>query len=138
MDDSTWILGLRTAGVFHFVTLAVAWFTPIPPDWEKNLAGLPETHRRFAVAQNLFIGATIAFCGVLSLGFANELAGGSPLARVVNAGIALWWGGRLVVLGWLRVTPHFASPWLKIGFTLLQAECAIYAAAYGWLVFRHG
>ena len=32
MSDDLWILGLRAAGVFHFVTLAVACFTPIPPE----------------------------------------------------------------------------------------------------------
>lgn len=131
-----WILGLRAAGVFHFVTLGLAWFTPIPPDWEKNLALLPETHRRFAVSQNAFIGGVLAFCGFLSLAFAPELASGTPLARAVCAGIALWWGGRLVILPWLGVWPHLRSSGLRAGFALLAAECVTYAAAYGWLACR--
>lgn len=136
MSDSWWILGVRVAGVFHFVTLVVACFTPIPPNWDENLAGLPEVHRRFAVAQNFFIGATIAFCGAVSLGFASELVAGVAIARVVCAGIALWWGGRLVVLQWLRVWPHLSGPWWRAGFVLLQVECASYALAYGWLAAR--
>jgi len=133
MSDTWWIWGVRLAGIFHFVTLAVACFTPIPPDWEKNLAGLPEVHRRFAVAQNFFIGATIAFCGIVSLFFAPELVGGSIAARMICAGIALWWGGRLIVLQWLGVRPHLGNSCLKLGFGLLQVECATYAVAYGWL-----
>lgn len=105
MNDEWIIPGLRVAGVLHFVTLAIAWFTPVPPDWEKNLALLPEVHRRFAVAQNVFIGLVLVFCGAVSLLFAPVLAGGEPGGRIVCAGIALWWGGRLVVLPWLRVWP---------------------------------
>jgi len=136
MSEGTWILGVRLAGAFHFVTLILACFTPIPPDWEKNLAGLPEVHRRFAVAQNFFIGAVIAFCGVVCLWFAPALVTGTIAARIVCAGISLWWGGRIVVLQWLRVWPHLTGPWWRAGFILLQIECAAYALAFGWLALR--
>lgn len=126
---------MRLAGVMHFITLAIACFTPIPPNWDDNLARLPETHRRFAIAQNVFIGATLAFCGLVAVLFAPELVSGAPLARVVCAGIALWWGGRLIVLPWLRVTPHLANRWLRLGFAALVLECAVYTAAFGWLAF---
>ncbi len=136
MSDTTWIIGVRLAGFFHFVTLGLACFTPIPPDWDKNLSGLPEIHRRFAVAQNFFIGATIAFCGAASLCFAPELVAGPPASRIVCAGIALWWGGRLVVLQWLRVWPHLVGAGWRVGFVLLQVECVAYAVAFGWLALR--
>jgi hypothetical protein len=138
MGDSVWILGVRAAGVFHFVTLALACFTPIPPDWDQTLARLPEIHRRFATVQNIFIGATIAFCGTVSLLFAPELVAGTTAARIVCAGIALWWGGRLAVLPWLRVWPHLGGPWWRAGFVLLHVECAAYALAYGWLAVHAG
>lgn len=133
MSDALWVWAVRVAGGFHFVTLVIACFTPIPPGWEKNLASLPEIHRRFAVAQNIFIGATIAFCGVVSVLFAPELVAGTTAARVICAGIALWWGGRLVVLPWLRVGPALTGPWARIGFALLHAECALFALGYGGL-----
>lgn len=136
MSDSLLILGVRLAGAFHFITLVLACFTPIPPDWEKNLSGLPLIHRRFAVAQNVSIGAMIAVLGLFSLVFAPELVGGAPLARAVCAATALFWGGRLCVLPWLGVRPTLTTPLLKLGYPLLLAECAIYAAAYGWLAVR--
>ena len=77
MSDDAWILGVRAAGAFHLVTVALAHFTPIPPNWDENLAGLPEVHRRFAIAQNVFIGATMVFAGLVSLFFARELVSGS-------------------------------------------------------------
>lgn len=136
MNDEWIIPGLRVAGVLHFVTLAVAWFTPVPPDWEKNLALLPEVHRRFAVAQNVFIGLVLVFCGAVSLLFAPVLAGGEPGGRIVCAGIALCWGGRLVVLPWLRVWPVLNGRVWRAGFAALHAQCAIYAVVYGWLALR--
>lgn len=135
-DASFWTLAVRTAGVAHFVTLGLAWFTPIPPDWETNLARLPEVHRRFAVAQNLFIGAVIAAFGLVSVAFAPLLVDGSLLARVICAGTALWWGGRLVVLPWLGVRRHLATPLLRLGYRLLLVECVVMTAGYGYLALR--
>ena len=85
MPDARLILGVRVAGGFQFVTLVLACFTPIPPDGEENLAKLPPLHRRFPVAQNIAIGATIAVPGLLSLGCAPELVGGTPLALRVGS-----------------------------------------------------
>jgi len=136
MTDDAWILGLRAAGVFHFITVALAHFTPVPPDWDENLARLPAVHRRFAIAQNVFIGATMLAAGTVSLVFAPELVAGTPLARVICGAIALWWAARLVVLPWLRVWPELRSPLLRTGFVFLHAECAAFAAAYGWLAVR--
>lgn len=136
MTDSLLILGVRAAGGLHFVTLVLACFTPIPPDWEKNLAALPPIHRRFAIAQNVSIGATIAVLGLLSLAFAPVLVAGSPLARAVCGITALFWGGRLAVLPWLGVSPALTTPLLRAGYRLLQVECGAYALAYGYLALR--
>jgi len=136
MTDSLLILGVRVAGGFHFVTLIFACFTPIPPNWGENLAALPPMHRRFALAQNISIGATIAVLGLLSLVFAPTLIAGSPLARAVCGITALFWGGRLVVLPWLGVRPALTTPLLRVGYRLLLVECAAYAAAYAYLALH--
>jgi hypothetical protein len=135
-SDDLWILGLRIAGAFHLLTLTLACFTPIPPDWDKNLAALPPIHRRFAIAQNISIGATIAALGLVSLLFAPHLITGQPLARVLCALTAIFWLGRLLVLPWLRVQPTLTTPLLRLGYTLLLTQCALYASAYSWLAFR--
>lgn len=135
-EPQLWIWALRFAGILHFVTLVLATLTPIPPNWDENLAKLPEVHRRFSVAQNIFIGAVIAASGLISLCFAPLLISGDPLARVICGCIALWWGGRLVVLPWLRAHQHLTTPALRVGFALLLAQCATYACAYGYLALR--
>jgi len=136
MSPELWTLGVRLAGAFHLVTLALACFTPIPPDWDENLAKLPPIHRRFAIAQNLSIGATIAVLGLFSLIFAPPLIGGTPLARAVCGATALFWGGRLAVLPWLGVRPTLTTPALRIGYALLLTQCALYTTAYSWLALR--
>jgi hypothetical protein len=136
MDDAFWITGVRTAGAFHLLTVALAHFTPIPPGWGENLARLPEVHRRFAIAQNIFIGGVMVFAGIVSLAFARELVAGTISARIVCAGIALWWAARLLVLPWLRVWSELRTPLLRAGFVLLHAECAAFAVVYGWLACR--
>jgi len=136
MSDSLWILCVRLAGSIHFVTLVLASLTPIPPDWEANLAKLPPIHRRFSIAQNFSIGATIAALGLFSLIFAPELVGGTPLARALCGATSLFWGGRALVLPWLGVRPTLTTPRLRLGYTLLLIECTLYAAGYGWLAVR--
>ena len=136
MSDSLWIVGVRLAGGFHFVTLGLACFTPIPPDWDKNLTTLPPIHRRFALAQNFSIGATIAALGLFSLCFAPELVSGTPLARAVCGATALFWGGRAGVLPWLGVQPTLSTALLRLGYKLLLVECVTYAAVYAWLALR--
>ncbi len=136
MSDSNWILGLRLAGVFHLITLLLACFTPIPPNWDRNLSALPQIHRRFALAQNVSIGATIAFLGFCSLLLAPDLVSGSVTARAICGATALFWGGRLCVLPWLGVRPTLITPLLKLGYRLLMLECGIYAVAYAWLAWR--
>ena len=136
MSDSLLIIGVRLAGAFHFITLVLACFTPIPPDWDKNLASLPLIHRRFALAQNISIGATIAVLGLVSLLLAPALIGGTPLARTLCGMTGLFWGGRLCVLPWLGVRPVLTTPWLRFGYLLLLVECSLYAALYGYLALR--
>lgn len=136
MDDSFWIQGVRVAGASHLLTVALAAVAPIPANWDKNLARLPDVHRRFAVAQNVFIGGTMVVAGLVSLGFAPELVAGTVTARIICAAIALWWAARLVILPWLRVGPELRTRWLRFGFGLLHAECATMAGVYGWLAFR--
>lgn len=136
MSDSLLILGVRLAGAFHFITLVLAHFTPIPPDWEENLARLPLIHRRFSVAQNASIGATIAVLGLVSLLLAPQLVAGTVLARALCGMTTLFWGGRLCVLPWLGVRPTLTSRWLKAGYTLLLVECSLYAGLYGYLALR--
>lgn len=135
-DASFWTLAVRAAGAAQLATLGLAWFTAFPPDWEANLARLPEVHRRFAVAQNQFLGGVSAFLGLVSLGAAPLLLDGSPLARLICGGTTLWWAGRLLVLPWLGARRHLATPLHRAGYRLVLTECLAMAVGYGYLALR--
>jgi hypothetical protein len=136
MNNTLLITLIRLAGLAHFVTLAFAHFTPVPRNWDDNLATLPLVHRRFAMAQNVFIGGTIALLGVVSTLLAPDLATGSPIARAWCAATALWWGGRLCTLPWLHVWPELKTTALRTGFGILHLECAAFGIGYSWLAVR--
>lgn len=136
MEDQWWIWGVRLAGGFHFITLILALRTPIPADWDAGMDRLSELHRKFAIAQNAAIGAVIAFFGVVCISFAPDLVTGTTMARLWCAAIALWWGGRLALLPWIGVQSELTTTRLRVGFTLLRLQCAIYALAFGWLTLR--
>lgn len=121
MADELWLLGLRVAGALHFTTLIAARLSPV--------------HRRFAIAQNAAVGAVLLSFGYVSPVHAPALLEGGTAGRLLCAGAALWWGGRLVVLPWLNAWPEVTETWRRVGFALLHAQCAIYAVAYGWLAF---
>ena len=136
MNNSQLQWAIQCAGCFHIVTLALACFTPIPPDWDANLMRLPLVHRRFAIAQNISIGAMIAILGLFSLFFSQDMVRGLPIARAVCLATALFWGGRLFLLPWLKAHTCLPSPTLKAGYVLLLLECAVYSVAYSWLGVR--
>ena len=131
-----WIIAVRAAGACQLGTVALAHFTPIPRDWDAGLQRLSDVHRRFAIAQNIFIGGVMVFSGIVALALAPALVAGTPLARVVCAGIAAWWGARLCVLPWLRVGPELRTTLLRLGFAFLHLECACFGAGFAWLAVR--
>ncbi|HRE79718.1 MAG TPA: hypothetical protein PLN52_01660 [Opitutaceae bacterium] len=102
----------------------------------ENLAQLPEIHRRFVVAQNVFVGAVIVVFGLVTLLLAPLLVEDTTLARVICASIALWWGGRLVVLPWLGAHRYLHTRLLRIGFALLLCECVLFPFGFGYLALR--
>jgi hypothetical protein len=136
MDDDLWVIGLRVAGALHFTTLLAACLTPIPREWATGLATLSPVHRRFAIAQNAAVGAVLAFLGYVSLCHPKALLDGALPGRLLAAAIALWWGGRLLLLPWLNAWPEIKGPWQRAGFICLHLQCASYAALYGYLVIR--
>jgi hypothetical protein len=136
VSEELWLLGLRTAGVLHGLTLVLACFTPVPRDWAQGLAALSPVHRRFALAQNAAVGAVLLFLGYVSLIHPEVLLEGSTAGRLLAAATALWWGGRLLVLPWLGAHRELGAPLLRVGFAALCAQCLAYAVLYGMLALR--
>ena len=81
--------------------------------------------RDIARAHHAYIVGVLVFAGLLCLGFAPELASGSPLAAFLCGGLALFWGARLVLQG-VRYDPAVRRRYrgADVLFTLAAAGLA--------------
>ena len=67
----------------------------------------------------------------------RELASGSGLARAFCFYVALFWGIRLVLQGFLDVKTHLTSWWLKAGYHFSTLLFMSLPLIYGWVAV-HG
>jgi hypothetical protein len=64
--------------------------------WDQELPRLSLLNRQVFVVHTFFIALVVTFMGILSLVFPETLVERSQLARIVLAGLALFWATRLV------------------------------------------
>ncbi|HLQ76417.1 MAG TPA: hypothetical protein VK210_03630 [Terriglobia bacterium] len=123
-------------GVGQLGVLIASSITPFQLRWKTELAVLGKLHRQmYWVYAGYVVLAIIAFA-LLSLFNADELAGGSALARGVCAYIAVFWGIRLALQGVFNVREHLSKWWLKLGYLLLTVLFAGLTVVYGLAALR--
>ena len=84
-----------------------------------------------------FIGLCLVGFGAGSWIFADELAGGTPLARAGCGFLALFWLVRLVAAIWiLDVTPYLTDVWRRAGYQLTNIVFGALPFLYAWLALR--
>jgi hypothetical protein len=107
-------------GWLQLSLLAASAIVPFVFDWHGELARLSPFLRRLFWVYGAFIVIMIIGFGLLAIGHASALAGGSPLGRSVCAFMALFWLARFgVQLFVFDVTPYVRSPFLKAGYHVL-------------------
>jgi hypothetical protein len=122
---------IAIGGVVHFGILLASALTPKVLDWQTALGKLDRLSRQLVWVHGAFIVLVIVAFGVLSVGFAAELASGSPLARGVCAFIAFFWGARLAVQFFVfDAQPMLTTALLRIGYHALT-----FVFAYLTIVF---
>jgi hypothetical protein len=108
---------LILGGLLHFVILIASALTPRVLDWRANLAALHPFLRRLFWVYGCFIVLVIISFGVLTIGYADELAAGAAFARSVCAIIAIFWLARLVVQFFVfDATPFLTTTFLRLGY----------------------
>jgi hypothetical protein len=131
---------LRIAGLLLLGLSASHAFFPGRLGWKEDLARLTPLNRQIFLVHTFFIVLVVTMMGILSLAFAGELLAPSPLARVVLAGLTLFWGARLVVQWFV----YDKSLWkgnrlntvVHVVFTVLWTYLtAVYGAAL-WIQLR--
>jgi hypothetical protein len=124
------------AGVGQLCVLIASALVPFRLDWKAALSRLPRLHRQMHwVYGGYVVGAIIAF-GLISLFNAEELAGGSGLARGVCGYIAVFWGVRLALQWVFDVKEHLTTWWLKLGYHALTALFFGFTVIYGFAALQ--
>ena len=88
---------LRIAGLLLIALAAIHPFFPARFGWKEDLSKLTLLNRQIFLVHNFFIALTVALMGCLCLFLAPALLDGSTVARAVLAGLALFWGSRLII-----------------------------------------
>ncbi|TVP77623.1 MAG: hypothetical protein EA352_03300 [Gemmatimonadales bacterium] len=68
----------------------------------------------------------------LSFGLAEEMAGGTPLARAVNGYIAVFWGVRVALQGVMDVKPYLSGRLDHLGYHGLTLVFLFLTLLHAW------
>ncbi len=138
----TLVSHLRFAGALLLALAAMHVFLPKRLKWNEELARLSLLNRQIFHVHTFFVVLVVALMGVLSLLFAAVLVEPSPLARLVLAGLTLFWVLRLGIQ-WLV---YDASLWrgnrfntvAHVAFTALWAYLSVVYGMAFWAQLKPG
>ena len=97
------VLHLRIAGALLVALALMHAGFPRYFQWKQKLAGLDALQRQIAQVHTFFIALTVLLMGALCIRSPQELSS-TPLGHTVLAGLAIFWGCRLV-FQWLVYSP---------------------------------
>ncbi len=127
---------IRVAGAAQLSILIASSLVPFKLKFKEDLAGLPTLHRQLYWTYGGYVVMGIITLGTISLTCADELAGGSRLARAVCIYGALFWGIRLSLQAVLDAKPHLTAWWLTAGYHTLTVLFAFIALVYGYAALQ--
>jgi hypothetical protein len=129
---------ILVAGAGQLCVLVASALVPFRLNWREEFRPLSRLHRQMYWIYGGYVVLGIVALGLISLFNAEELAGGSGLARSVCGYGAVFWGVRLALQAVLDVRPHLARWWLAAGYHLLTLLFLGFTAVYAWGVFHAG
>lgn len=130
---------LFVAGCLHFGILIASALVPGVLDWRNDLVKVAPLTRRMIWVHGIYVALTIAAFGAITVGNAQELSSGTPLARSLCAFIASFWGIRLLLqYRVLDATGHLDRWSLRIGYHGLTVVFLFLTAVYLWAALPGG
>ena len=124
-------VAIIVGGILHFGTLSAGALVPKVLDFRGQLLSVSPLLRQLIWVYAAYIFLTIVGFGLVSVVFAESLAGGSPLARAVCGFIALFWSVRLLIQLFIYDPKPYLNGWpLKIGYHGLTVVFSYHAAVY--------
>src|SRR5438477_6932952 len=107
------------AGCLQLCVLTASSLVPLRLKWQTSLDVLPRLHRQLYWIYGGYVVLGIVANGLIAIVCADDLASGTRLARFVCGYIAVFWGVRLSLQGFLDVKEHLTTWWLHAGYHML-------------------
>jgi hypothetical protein len=105
----------------------------------QHLATLPPFIRQLYWVYYTFIGLCLVSFGLLTITYAETLAGGSNLARAVCAFLAAFWTLRLIVATFVfDVRPYLTNTLWRFGYYATNIVFAYLPVVYAWAAWKGG
>ena len=124
------------AGIGQLGVLTASALVPLRLDWRRELRVLPSLLRQMYWAYGGYVVLAIVAFGALSILNAEDLAGGTPLARGMCAYIAVFWGVRLLLQAVFDANAYLTRWWLRAGYMLLTILFAAFTVIYTWAALQ--
>jgi hypothetical protein len=122
---------LRIAGVMHLGLMAAGLLMPRAVNMRTHLAALPAFHRQLFWVYYSFIALCLVSFSVITIVFAETLAGGGTLARALCVFFAVFWTLRLLVATFVfDMRPYLTNRSRRLGYHALNLAFAYLPVVY--------
>lgn len=130
---------LKLVAACHLGLIAAGALMPRTVDLWRHVIGLPLFVRQLFKVYYVFIGFILVSFGSLTWIFAEELAGGTPLAKAMCGLMAGFWLLRLLVAVFVfDVRPYLSNWFYRAGYMATNVVFATLPLAYVWVGLRGG
>jgi hypothetical protein len=137
MPALTLTLCLQIAGLLHLGLISAGALMPRTVGLRTHVAVLPPFIRRLFWVYYAFIGLCLVGFGLLTLIFAETLAGGSALARAVSLFLAVFWTLRFIAAAFVfDVSPYLATRRLRLGYQATNIVFVYLPVVYAWAALQ--
>jgi hypothetical protein len=132
---------LQIAGVLHLGLMSAGLLMPRVVGMREHLAALPPFIRQLFWVYYSFIGLCLVGFSIITIAFADTLAGGGALARALCVFLALFWTLRLIAATFVfDMRPYLTSGARRLGYHAINIVFAYLPVVYilaasqpGWL-----
>jgi hypothetical protein len=113
---------LRVAGVLHVGLMCAGLLMPRVVGMRSHLAKMPPFIRQLFWVYYSFIALCLLSFGIITIVFADTLAGGGPLARALCVFLAAFWTLRLIAATFIfDMRPYLTTNYRRFGYHVLNA-----------------
>lgn len=123
-------------GIGQLLVLIASALVPMQLNWKQTLAEVPKLVRQLFWVYGFYVVLAIVSMGLICIFNAEQLAGGSGLARSFCGYVAAFWGIRLSLQAFLDAKPHLTKTYLIVGYHLLSILFTLFTAVMLWAVFH--